>query len=793
MSNENPQTHNNTPTSSTKDINLNVDAESNSQVQKVNLSLFSKSAIVFKPSSMKISSNDHSLNNQQKNMSLTQKNSSNFHALSTKYGSLIFPDQRPVKKKVSPKSKKVEISPVKQVETVTQQIKHNLSTIAENPTPENIQYIFKKPLFLLSLVNEGKIDTKIINTILPVLSKDDLYFFMSNMTMELTLHSSLAASYTFTDIEKNLTKILSFKKVLVWYKPYNSNFLISPTLKEIVPVSRSIVGYCALRQKKVITSDPAMSPGFDIDYDLPILRGTESMAIFPVISDYGDVSGVIQFVDLESQDKSAILPISKYEQSLLKLAVKLCKRQIFKDEGHDVFVTKELTQLLLFCGSGKTTSAITTNISNDQVKERRPSTSFSPTKSINNSNNYSPNSHSNESVSSSSISNQFDEKMKLNSCSIDTDDNYFYGVSFDFTNLVSSIIAFMKKYFDCDGVDIFEFDPNQKKFIRLTDEIEFSESGVGLSFLPIIKDEPVFVANGLQMGFPRSNLDKKFKNNSALTVAYKYKYNVLDYEEKVDIKRNEKSKDLKMTENQNDEIYTNEDENDPSIATSHFVFTLRSKWMLPSFLPDDLKKLNDISMILCSCIHNIQINRLKNAEIKRLQRENFLIRALGAALATYIDNKDEKWQILRKAVKEIFGASNCFVCSFDGMMIHFHPTDVTCKFDKCIAGKAYNFQELTEFVPTEKVEEKVDKKVDKRVSFAFDNVVVDKYNEIDEDLELYKKLGVNENLKKASAFHYLDGNRKVKGSIELINPTYPEIDLAGQKIIGIICSVINPF
>lgn len=846
MSNEQPNTHSNTPTSSTKDINLNIDVESKSpNISKFNIPLFSKSAIVFKPSSVKTPSNDPSLNSQQKKLNSTQKNNPNSRTLSTKFGSLIFPDQKTVKKKVSPKSRKDETPTVKAVEVSSQKIRLDLLAIAENPTPENIDYLFKKPLFLATLVNDGKIDNKILNSILPNISKDDLFAFMNTMTTQLTLHSSLAASYTFTDIEQNLSKILSFKKVLVWYKPYNSNFLISPTLKEIAPLSRSIAGYCALRQKKVITDDPAMSPGFDIDYDLPILRGTESMAIYPVISDYGDVSGVIQFVDLQSQDKSDILPISKYDKSLLKLAVKLSKRQIFKDEGSDLYFPKEIAQLFLYCGSGKGPSPdmAPINISTDQSKGR-PSTSYMDIKSGNRGKNYSSYSpsrtKSNEDKITSSTDIQFDE---MDSDNIDFKVNLNI-TSFDFENMISSMINFMKKYFDCDGVDIFEFDSSSKKFIRLIDGAEFSESAVGLSFLPIIKDEPVFVANGLQMGFPRSKLDKKFINNSALTVAYKYKYVVIDNKDKIadefnplneiisdtniseteekpenDTKSNESENPNKDDENKTQKIETNlliqnnqndfnmnydeneNIENDPSIATSQYVFTLRSKWMLPSFLPDDLKKLDDISMILCSCIHNVQINRLKNKNIKRLQRENYLIRILGETLASYIDNKDEKWKILRKAAKDIFGASDCFVCSFDGMMIHFHPTEVTCKFDQCIAGKAFNFQELTEFVPIIIKKEKEEIKSDKHVSFVFDNInekndgVIENGNDrVNDDinLELYQKLGVSENLKRASAFHFVS-HGKVKGSIELINPTYPEIDLAGQKIFGIICSVIHPF
>ena len=779
MQNAQPQSQNITPKSSMKEMSIKSESSS-PNLSKANLPIFSKSAIVFKPSTI-----DSPLSNQKKKMTYSHKNSPNLRAISTKFGNMVFSEQTPIKRKVISKPKKVDISEVKQEEVSNQKINISLSAIGENPTPENIKLFFKKPIFLGALINDKKIDQNIVNLILKNISKDDLYFFMNTMATELTLHSSLVSSYTLHDVENNISKILFFKKVLVWYKPYNSDYLISPTLREIVPLNRSIVGYCSLKQKKLITNDPAMSPGFDIDYDLPILRGSESMALYPVISDFGDVSGVIQFVDLQSQDKADILPISKYEQSLLKLVTKLVKRQIFTDEFSDIYVPKELIQLLLFCGSGKTSSAImtTANISSNQVKGR-PSTSYLPTKNDNRGNSYSLFSPSSGSPSSAT---NFSGKRPTNSNDFIIDDNYFYSVSFSFENVISNMISFMKKYFDCEGVDIFEFDSDKKRFIQLIDGSEFSESAVGLSFLSVIKDEPVFVANGLHLGFPRSKLDRKFSNNSVLTVSYKYKYHILNEKDKSSAKINEskeksdtnnndqkgiemkepnksdsntanikanktnesnqnkeKNKDSiteNPTENQNKEPkkstendkeksnkidndlnpkeihqfaknnsqtkqdddlfgfveFNNGIENDQTISTSQFVFTLRSKWKLPSFLPDDLKKMNDISMILCACIHNVQINRSKNIEIKKLQRENFLIRVLETALTNYNDHKDDKWNILRKAANEIFGASNCFVCSFDGMMIHFHPTDVTCRFDQCIAGKAFNLQKTWSF------------------------------------------------------------------------------------------------
>lgn len=74
MSNALPNSHNNSPTSSIKEINFGTDQNLKfPDLPKVNQSLFSKSAVVFKPSPIKISSNDSQLNGQKKNVSCTKE------------------------------------------------------------------------------------------------------------------------------------------------------------------------------------------------------------------------------------------------------------------------------------------------------------------------------------------------------------------------------------------------------------------------------------------------------------------------------------------------------------------------------------------------------------------------------------------------------------------------------------------------------------------------------------------------------------------------------------------------
>ncbi|OHT15185.1 hypothetical protein TRFO_14373 [Tritrichomonas foetus] len=627
-----PLTNSNTPSTSFKDIPIKLARESKSNnISAVNLPSLHKSRtqVTFE-------------GKERKPQPLSKSKNPSFHSFATRSGNFLFPEEKAKKKtpgKISSMSSNSSI--LEHIHTPPLKFRQTLKTLIHNFGRDSYNAFFRQPVFLNTLLIDGKIDKSSISTIIPFIMAERMYEFINNMTTEMSIHSSLSACHSVQEVENILPKIIKFNKVLIWEKPLGSDFLISQTLREIVPINRSIVGYCAQKKKKVITDDPAMCSGFDIDYDLPILRGTVSMALLPVISDFGDLVAVIHFIDLLDNLGNPI-PISQYVKHLLKATRDLIKIQIYNYETNSPKLTIDLVYVL-----------------------------------------------------------------QMSNCET-------------FEIIIQKMLDFLKKYFDCEGADIFEYDFNRRRLIRLVDNVEFTEARAGLSYLPLIKDEPIFVAQSLQMGFARSKIDRLFTNNSALTNYYKIN----------DIK---------------------------------YVFTLRSKWMLPSFLTEDLMKLNDISKILCFCIQNAKLYRTQKTEIDGLVRNNELVKVLGKALTSYIDHASEKWNIFRNAVKEVFGAENCFVCSFDGIQMHFHPTEITCKFDDCIAGQAFNYQELTEY----------------------------KRKEGEDFPELYLKLGIEE-LNRSVAFHFFDDG-KIKGSIEMINPTSEIIDQEGQNILGIICSMIHPF
>lgn len=606
-----------------------------------------------------------------------------------------------------------------------------VSRIASDPTIDNINKFFEKPIFLRTLISEGKIDQQHINLLIPLVPRDDLYEFMANMTTEHSLYSALSACDTPDKFESTISKILKFKRVLVWYKPYDANYLLSTTLTQIIPINRSIVGFCAQKRKKIITEDPAMCSGFDIDYDLTLLRGTESMALCPVINDYDDLVGVIQFIDLTNGSQP--IPISKYDQSLLQLCVQIAKDKIFRDDPKAMYVPKEMIPLLQICEGSTFKTAIPSAIDQNNSE------------------------------------NNGDHLEFINFCTI-----------------ILNIVQFLKKYINCEAVDIFEYIPSSKKLLHLADGIEYSELKAGISFLPIVQEHPVFVANGLQMGYRRSVLDRKFTNNSVLTTSYKLQ-----------------------------NIFDNDSETQTSESSIQYVFTLRAKWMLPSFLPGDLNKLNDCAPIICAAIQKAQFNKSHQTEIKQTTRNNQLIQILGKAISDYAEGKEDEWTIVRKVANDIFGAETCFVCCFDGIMMTFFPVGETCKIGECIAGKAYNLEELVEFDVVEEAkkladmqiqkEKKMKEKYEKQINdgeidglFSFDVTDASELDDENEeqveklDLHLYDRLGIADHLTKTIAFPF-HTNGSIHGSIELINPTSGKIEQFDQSIMDVICSIINPF
>lgn len=504
------------------------------------------------------------------------------------------------------------------------------STCSKSPSAI-VDTFRNRPIFWTTLNLEGAIDPLHLTSMISKLHPAELQEFMWHMSLEMSLHAKLGGCKTIEAMEQEIMKQIPLRSAVIWVKGENAGFLISPTTKEVVPVDGSIVGYCLDHQRKIITNDPADHSGFSIDYDLTLLRGAASMAVFPIMSDFGDPIAVLQCVDLFDTTSKELVPITRYWGKLLKMTADVVKSSLFSDpDKKNFFLPNALGQV------------------------------FSDYRTI--------------------------ASMEL-AC--------------------ETISKFLQKYIDCEGVDIYAFDQVSRTLTNLRDKNEYKDlASGGISFIAGMKNKPVFVPHGLSTKRDWAAIDTKFTNRSVLSKMFYY-------------------------------------------CHVCYVFTLRSKWQSPAFHPEDLRKLCEVSEALCGCLALSKRIEEKNTEAKTLKRMTDIMKTVCEAMDKFSVQGEDPWQIVTNAAKDFFDCDACFVCVYDGVAMRFLPSKVTCKFDDCIAGQAYNYREVMTYD---------DKKDDEKAK------------------QLYESLGVA--IRNSVAFPF-SKNGKVAGALEIVNPT-KEVDKDGQ-------------
>ena len=236
---------------------------------------------------------------------MSNKNYS-FHTINSKIGPLILPEHprtRPVSRQKTANSEnkqdkhtisdiisnsisiKISTQPSVALSTITSNLEkarmktYTLEEICQLPVSKIPEILDSQPIFLQTLYSGSQLDPQIIGTIVSRLISSDLTKFITNMAQETNFFVTASTCHTITNIETILMDLLPIVRATVWLKTDHADFLYSPTLNTNLPLSRSIVGYCAITAKDLVTEDPSNHYKFVIDIDLPLLRDIKSMVL----------------------------------------------------------------------------------------------------------------------------------------------------------------------------------------------------------------------------------------------------------------------------------------------------------------------------------------------------------------------------------------------------------------------------------------------------------------------------------------------------------------------------------
>lgn len=279
------------------------------------------------------------------------------------------------------------------------------------------------------------------------------------------------------------------------------------------------------------------------------------------------------------------------------------------------------------------------------------------------------------------------------------------------------ICKYLQSAFPCEAAELFEFDEKYRCLVRLTDGVRLGEAGGGISFQAALSSTPINLPNCQAHPSFNREIDGKFVNKSILTKA----------------------------------IYS---------GRERFVVTLRAKPTLPSFMPRDVKLLQELGTVICDAIKLSKWLEAKAQDREKTEREMKMLNVISESLHSVAVAGTERWEAVKKAAKDFFDCDTFFVCLFDGRYMKYTPSDVKCKFEECPSGTAFNYRE-TVIISEED----------------------DKFN-----AGLYRQLGVE--CKKSLSFPYRC-NGRVAGAIEVINPKKSDITSDDQKLFCDVCACLT--
>ena len=199
-------------------------------------------------------------------------------------------------------------------------------------TPKScVKCLGQTPLFLKTMVTEGQLDPDIVSSVSLSLTQNELQRFMLNMTQEVNFYNAFYACPTIQEVEQTIVRLVPMVRATVWLKASEGDFVVSPTLKTVLLIGKSIVTAPFENGEDIVTGDPGDLPSFCIDSDLPLLRGCKSMVLLPILDANRNIKAVLQCVGFKDSDDIQV-PFTDYYIEVLKVMREIVKRKFFGGE-----------------------------------------------------------------------------------------------------------------------------------------------------------------------------------------------------------------------------------------------------------------------------------------------------------------------------------------------------------------------------------------------------------------------------------------------------------------------------
>lgn len=143
------------------------------------------------------------------------------------------------------------------------------------------------------------------------------------MAHESDVFSKVTGSTSLAEVETSLSELIPMRSAAFWVITETADYVLSPTMAEILPMRSSIVGYSILHETDVVTGDPGDHPGFSVDNDMQLLRDCRALVILPIKDTKGETVAAMQIIGTDQT------VISVYYQEVFRIVRDIVQEKFF--------------------------------------------------------------------------------------------------------------------------------------------------------------------------------------------------------------------------------------------------------------------------------------------------------------------------------------------------------------------------------------------------------------------------------------------------------------------------------
>lgn len=137
---------------------------------------------------------------------------------------------------------------------------------------------------------------------------------------------------------KKIKSLIPISFFTVWSKVPTSDYMVSELLRFSLNYNNSIMKQVFEKKTDLHFRDPSNYPNFSIINDLPFLRGTKSLLLYPIFSDSNEIIAIVEVAGFKHPISESQVEIPTYFSEVFKIVRDFIKLKFFQYHNVPSFI-----------------------------------------------------------------------------------------------------------------------------------------------------------------------------------------------------------------------------------------------------------------------------------------------------------------------------------------------------------------------------------------------------------------------------------------------------------------------